>query len=60
MNFLQHSRIFKKPTKLELTESCGSLTYDIIKDKKVRKNVELKETDFNQVVKILNFGIVFY
>lgn len=41
------------PTKLELTESCGSLTYDIIKDKKVRKNVELKDTDFNQVVKIL-------
>lgn len=41
------------PSELELTESCGSLTYDIVDGRKVRKSVELEDTEFNQVIKIL-------
>ena len=44
---------YQTPNELELIEGCGSLTYNIIGGKKIRKEVELKDIEFNQVVKLL-------
>jgi len=52
-NQISLQKRLETPSDLELRESCKSLTYNIIDGKKVPKDIELKDIEFNKTVSLL-------